>query len=797
MQKKFSKRLLWLFLALIPTLYIAQNSNITLLGNLPYPGQTLANVYGYSAGGKEYALCGASHGLSIVDVTNPTSPVQIVQIPSVSNLWREVSVYSHYAYVVTEGSGGTLQIIDLNNLPDSVLAYHTYSGDGAIAGQLLTAHTLYIDTVKKFVYLFGSNTGGGALVLDISIDPFNPVYAGAYNQDYVHSGYVSNDTLYAANIYQGYFSVIDFRNKANPVLLQTEPSPGTFTHSTWLSDNRKTLFTTDEKTGAFLTSYDISDLQNIAVLDKFRSNPGSGSIPHEVHILHDWAVDSWYRDGAVIVDAHRPQNLVEVGNYETYPGGSGNGMMGAWGIYPYLPSGNLLVSNINEGLFILSPTYKRACYLEGTVTDSTCHLPVPEVVISLDSVVLPKIGELDGSFRTGTSTPGIYSVTFSKSGYVSKTITGVSLSPGNVSTLHIQLYQPGTLAYSGHLQDSLTGANISGACLQFSGPDTIRLYTDSSGNYNSCAMKTGTYSLIIGKWGYKTRCINVVNIAASTPFYSTTLSSGYYDDFSINTGWRVSGSFNAPWILSTPRVAYDSLIAACPGNTIAGTCADQAYITNNAGGNAWMHDVDQQGTTLTSPLFDLTGFKHPVIEFDRWFYNGGYRNGSPNDTMIVWVNKGTEHVRLQTIDLNSAGNGAWIHTSISLPLVIGPGPGMQVSFQITDYPPDNIVEGGVGLFQIRDSLSFSKPFQLASGNYFQMFPNPFTSVVSINYDLSEIGGSGEFQVYDIGGKLVSKVALSQTTGTFNFTSDLPEGIYLVRIKTTDYLTAPEKLIRIR
>ncbi|MBL7775537.1 MAG: hypothetical protein JNK89_06010, partial [Saprospiraceae bacterium] len=100
----------------------AQNFNLQLRGTLDYPGQTLANICGYAQDGREYALVGASKGLSIVDVTNPDNPVQIVQIPGPDNLWKEIKVYQHYAYVTSEGGGG-VQIVDLIKLPSANLDY--------------------------------------------------------------------------------------------------------------------------------------------------------------------------------------------------------------------------------------------------------------------------------------------------------------------------------------------------------------------------------------------------------------------------------------------------------------------------------------------------------------------------------------------------------------------------------------------------------------------------------------------------------------------------------------------------
>ncbi len=153
---------------------------------------------------------------------------------------------------------------------------------------------------------------------------------------------------------------------------------------------------------------------------------------------NDYAITSWYKDGFTIVDAGRPQNLVQVGNYDTYPG-SGGGFDGAWGVYPYFPSGNIVVSNIGEGLFVFSPTYVRACYLEGEVTDSICGIDLGNVDISVVAASISDSTDTNGIYRTGTPFPGTYTVTFSKSGYITKTITGVVLTPGIVTVLDVEL----------------------------------------------------------------------------------------------------------------------------------------------------------------------------------------------------------------------------------------------------------------------------------------------------------------------------------------------------------------------
>ncbi len=428
--------------------------NIQFRSNLPFAGQSCANICGYAANNKEYALVGNQTGTGIVDVTNPTTPILLKQVTALNSLWREIKVYQHYAYVTTEAAGQGLQIIDLTKLglpvPDvDVKSFTGPEGDLVIINNI---HSLHIDTAKGFLYAFGGSStvkvGGvntnvnGAVVLDIKTDPWNPRYVGQYSTSYIHDGFAINDTLYGGHIYAGYFSIIDFRNKTSPIVINTQTTPTTFPHNTWRSDDGRTLFTTDEKPASYIAAYDISNPTNIKLLDKIRSPAVENAIVHNTHVLNDYLVTSWYTEGVTIVDAHRPQNLVQVGQYDTYDG-SGAVFAGAWGVYPYLPSGNLIVSNYTsgQGLFVLTPQYVRACYLEGLVTDMATGLSLSGVSVTISSTDMDKKATSNniGNYYTGQVTAGTFSVTYAKAGYVSKTITGIVLVNGSVTLQNVAL----------------------------------------------------------------------------------------------------------------------------------------------------------------------------------------------------------------------------------------------------------------------------------------------------------------------------------------------------------------------
>jgi choice-of-anchor B domain-containing protein len=432
------KRTVYFFLLLLSAGAWAQPSkNLALLGSLQFPGQTVAGCWHYNQpGGGEYALVGTADGISVVDITNPAAPGLLFQLPGASSLWHEVKVLGDYAYAVSEGSDSNgvnngLQIIDLRYLPDSA-PNKFYQGDGLIANQLTTAHTVTAD--RNFVYVNGHNIfsfGRGVLILDVS-DPWFPVFRGAITNRYCHDSYVRGDTIFTSDILDGLFSIYDISLPASPVLLATQVTTGQFNHNAWLSDNGRTLFTTDERNGVPLASYEVSDFNNITLLDTFYNGYFSANEVHNVRVKEDFLVNPSYGSQLTLVDAARPANLIEVANYTT-------GSSLCWDADPYLNSGNIIATDMNSGtLYIFSPTYVRACYLEGLVTDSVTGFPLNAVAVEIISAAVSRNTNGLGEYRTGYADSGTYVVQFSKVGYVTKQIP-VNLQNGQLTVLDVAL----------------------------------------------------------------------------------------------------------------------------------------------------------------------------------------------------------------------------------------------------------------------------------------------------------------------------------------------------------------------
>lgn len=791
-----TKSLLYVALSFLATPLFSQNYNLEFRSSMEFPGQTLANICGYTQNGHEYALLGASKGLIVVDVTDPDNPQQIVQIPGPDNLWKEIKTYSHYAYVTSEGGGG-LQIVDLSPLPSPNLPYHSYTGDGAISGEINAIHALHIDVTKGFVYLYGGSQAifsGGARVLDLNTDPYNPHYVGKFDQlGYIHDGYVDNDTLYACHIYSGLLSITDMSDKSNPVLLGTVETPTKFTHNSWLLGDHKHILTTDEKLPSFVTCYDISDPEDIRELDRISTTTdGANSVGHNVHVLNDWAITSWYTDGVTIVDAHRPGNLVEVGRYDTWPSpiDLNDPFEGCWGAYPFFPSGTIVTSNIDPGvLTVLTPTYVRACYLEGTVLNGCNNAPMNGAAITIN-IADPRVStttNATGIFKTGYAVPGNYTATISKPGFISQTIP-FTFTPGQVASINVTLTPEDVIGLSGTVIDAATGQPLPNAHVKvFSATQSYDVNADANGQFSLDCIANDTYHAEAGVWGFLS---NEVDFNGSTSL-TVPLTPGYYDDFGLDLGWQNSYvSLTGHWVLCEPTLTQYNNADSNPGSDAAADNNNQCYVTGNGGGQPGDDDVDGGSVTLTSPPIDLQGYPGAKLSFYYWFFNDG-GSGSPNDSLVVNLVNGNQHTRIFSQNVSAS---EWRFSGeISLENFGPLSNDMHIEFIAADNNPGHLVEAGVDIFKVvPETVGTTAPDASAR---IQVSPNPSSRNFTLRYNWENGGDSPVLEVRNVLGQLVLSEQLSGKNAAVSFGSSFKPGVYFAVLRNGSQATVPVKIVR--
>ncbi|HVS16711.1 MAG TPA: choice-of-anchor B family protein [Thermoanaerobaculia bacterium] len=333
------------------------------------------DVWGWSdrATGREWALMGLTDGVAFVDVTAADAPRVVGLLPTqtVSSTWRDTKVYRDHAYVVADAAQDHgLQVFDLRRLrgaaPGAVFSPdRVYDGFGS-------AHNVAIDEASGFAYVLGSDAcAGGLHMLDLAV-PGDPRFAGCFAEDgYTHDAqcvvyrgpsarHRGRQLCFAAN--EDTLTVVDVTDKARPELLARLDYPGrAYVHQGWLTEDHRWLLIDDEgdeRVHGHPTRTWIVDVRDPAAPSLVGFHQArSPAIDHNQYVRGNLVFQANYRSGLRILDLSRVgrARLEEVGFFDTVPEDDAPGFSGAWSVYPFFASGNVLVSTTDRGLFVVRP----------------------------------------------------------------------------------------------------------------------------------------------------------------------------------------------------------------------------------------------------------------------------------------------------------------------------------------------------------------------------------------------------------------------------------------------------------
>ncbi|HKK74885.1 MAG TPA: choice-of-anchor B family protein [Saprospiraceae bacterium] len=796
-----------LFFFLFPASLMAQvgsTFNASLVANVDERNsgsRSYNDIWAYEdTTGREYAVMGAKNGTIIYDLSDPASPQEVAFVPGTSSIWRDIKSFGNYLYVVADRGQDGLLIINMENAQDTVTweFWKPTLTAGLDTRVLEKCHNLYIDE-QGICFIAGCNlNSGGVLMFDVASTPGDPQYIGPATFRYSHDVFARGDTLYSADLTNGFFSLTDVSNKQSPDLLAFQQTTRNFTHNVWPSDDSQYLFTTDERPGANVDAYDISDLDNIQLLDTYRplATEGQGVVPHNVFFYNDYLVISYYADGVKIVDASRPDNLIEVGAYDTSPNtGSGDG---CWGVYPYLSSGLVLASDMDKGLFVLDVDYQRACYLEGRVIDAETGTPLSDinVVIPSEQANFDRTRP-DGTFRTGILESGTFEVEFKKAGYEAKTLT-VDLQNGLVTELEVALEPIRNISLSGVVKAEDTREVLPARVVLTGTEGSFSFSAVANGDsFLASGIPAGTYDVYVGLWGYQPKAFLNVDLSSSQEL-SVFLSPGYEDDFSIDQDWKTerkgnSGATSA-WTREVPVGTVFNGQFSNPAEDAQPDTEDpsgRCYITGNGLESPEAMDVDGGTVTLQSPPLDLRDYENPEISFYYWFFNAG-GSSPPDDDLRFYLVNTTDTVLLTTITDNS---GDWQRLQFAIADYISPDEPLWFIVEAADVGNPHLVEAGLDAFEVLGNLTVNTEQVFEEEGRIEAFPNPFTTDLNLRFSLPQNREQSTLRLFNQWGQQLQRISLSSTQDDLRLGQALPAGIYYLVLETPEKRPITQKVIK--
>lgn len=344
-------------------------------------GENANDIWGWAdpLDGTEYAIIGLTDGTSFVDISDPENAVFVGKLPTHtgSSSWRDIKTYADHAFIVSDANGNHgLQVFDLARLRTAVPPA-TFTED-AWYGNVGSVHNLAINETTGFAYLVGSSSGttecsGGLHMVNIQ-NPTSPAFAGCFSgHGYTHdtqcvvyagpdTAHVGKEVCLSSNGPSEQLGIVDVTTKSNPIVLSSTPYTGSaYPHQGWLTEDHRYFLLDDELDESSFGHntrtrvFDVSNLDAPQLLGHF-SSP-TPAIDHNQYVRGNYVFQANYRSGLRVlrIDDPAQAQLTQIGFFDVYPANDNTNFNGAWSVYPYFESGLVVVSGIEQGLFVLSP----------------------------------------------------------------------------------------------------------------------------------------------------------------------------------------------------------------------------------------------------------------------------------------------------------------------------------------------------------------------------------------------------------------------------------------------------------
>lgn len=627
--------------------------HMDLLSHISIPERS-SSIWGYTdANGNEFALLGTSEGVRIFSLSDPYKPRELGFIRGTSSPWRELKTAGHYAYVTTEASDGLL-VINLLSPLDS-LPYRfvkSFQDSHGETREILSAHTIFVDDQQRIFLAGAKPIGTGFAILDPRSDPYAPVFLYESSEDYCHEVYAYKNRLYAAELFNGLFSIWDLSDPQLPIRISDQPTSGSFTHSVWLDHDHQVLYTTDETDGAVVESWDVSDPFTIRKLDAFKVQDSAGlfPIPHNVFYKEGRLYVSYYTEGVRVLDVSDPSNLLEVAWYDTHETYS-SGFHGCWSAYPFFPSGICIASDIENGLYVMRYDGNAAATLKVSVRDHADQSPILNAKIEITQATRQVVSftTLNGTSNTGFPEAGKVGIHVRKKGYYEHA-EKLFLRKDQPNEISIELSALPRYQLQLHISDRRTKLPIAHSKIVLYNSDfRYEAETDLSGLCTISGVYEGDWNLVSTKWAYRAAAQRIPDLKNDLELM-VEMDSGYEDDFITDLGWTSEG---IDTIVRWKRGDFSELSYAYsnfPIKDLPGDNGNNAMYTDNYDRISDPEYCIQGELLLNSPRMDLSPYATVDISYHAWAY-GGY-----NSRKEIYLRTNDRKFLLEEIPENLSGS---------------------------------------------------------------------------------------------------------------------------------------------
>jgi hypothetical protein len=539
------------------------------------------------------------------------------------------------------------------------------------------------------------------------------------------------------------------KDRKNPAKVTEIVYPGAGTHNADLTIDGSYIMTTDEinSTPKTLKIWDRRDIENITQVADF--TPAPGEVIHNVHTKGELAVIAWYTAGTRIIDISDPRDPVEIGYFDEYSGPNG-GYNGNWEVYPWLPSGKMVASDMRNGLYVFTFDGARKGNVHGVVRDQATGKPIPGATIRLPEIARTVTADAQGAYSISgaAGTLGFIASSSDRFGSGSLTLT----ESGN--QFDILLAPMASVAIT--VVDSVSGSLLHDFSYWVEGS------TSSEGiattNPRDFLMPKGD-SVRIGAWGYLPQTVQVGSSGTNT--MEVRLKRGYYDDAEMDLGWSLSApSDDAPrgqWERDVPIETDAGGIISQPGTDATADPGERAFITGlvNSDQGAGANDIDDGHVTLTSPRFDLSGYSDPYVDFALWYNNSNGDPSTVDDTLKVLLSNdnGATWKDLLRID---ASLGAWTRYHLPVRKLLDPTSQMLFRVVASDIGGPSLVEAGLDDFSVREVGSGAGVVSRGEAEAaVVVHPNPVSGDATLSVMLDMPRQHARLELFDLLGRRIA------------------------------------------